>query len=34
MTYWIAATLASAGMEVGRDFHGFLCGIAKDLVRI
>jgi hypothetical protein len=30
----IAATIASAGVEVGSDCHGFHRGIAKDSVRI
>jgi hypothetical protein len=34
MTCWIAATIASASVEVGRDCHGFHRGIAKDPIRI
>jgi hypothetical protein len=34
MTYWIAAAIASARVEVGRDCHGFYHGIAEDSVGI
>jgi hypothetical protein len=34
MTCWIAATIPSARVEVGRDCHGFHRGTAKDSVRI
>jgi hypothetical protein len=34
MTYWIAAAFASARVEVGRDYHGFYCGSAKNSVGI
>jgi hypothetical protein len=34
MTCWIATAVPSAWMEVGRNCHGFYCGITKNLVRI
>jgi hypothetical protein len=34
MTYWIAAAVACAWVEVGRNCHGFYHGIAKDSVGI
>jgi hypothetical protein len=32
MTCWIAANIASARVEVGRDCHGFYHGAAENLV--
>jgi hypothetical protein len=32
MICWIAATIASAEVEVRRDCHGFYCGFAENLV--
>jgi hypothetical protein len=34
MTCWITATIASARVEVGRDFHAFNLGFAKNIVRL
>jgi hypothetical protein len=34
MTYWIAAAIEGASVEVGRDRHGFYRGFAKDSVGI
>jgi hypothetical protein len=34
MTYWIAASFASARVEVGRDYHRFYCGSAENSVEI
>jgi hypothetical protein len=34
MTCWIATAVPGAWMEVGRNCHGFYCGITKNLVRI
>jgi hypothetical protein len=34
MTYWIAAAVASASVEVERNCHGFYRGFAKNSVRI
>jgi hypothetical protein len=34
MTCWIAATIVSVGVEVGRDCHGFYCGFAENSVKI
>jgi hypothetical protein len=34
MTCWIAAAIASASVEVGRNCHGFYRGLAKDSVEI
>jgi hypothetical protein len=30
MTCWVTAAVASARVEVGRDYHGFYCGFAKN----
>jgi hypothetical protein len=32
MTYWITATVVSARVEVGRDYHGFYRGFVKNSV--
>jgi hypothetical protein len=32
MTYWITAAVASARVEVGRDWHGFYRGFAENSV--